>query len=104
MRGGVTANFGVIPELAIPLAFYLGFDKIFLAGVDYSTSNGLYFFKHNDSEKHYENIKKNLNREPFEGRVHLFNKIGETNKKDKIFNLSEKSLVICFKKVNFKDI
>lgn len=98
---GTTANFGVVPELAIPLAFYMGFEKVYLAGVDYSTENGLYFYQDQKSNKDYEDLQKNLKLKPFEDRVHLFNKIGLTNKQDKIFNLSEKSLVTCFKKIHY---
>jgi hypothetical protein len=100
---GVTSIFGVVFELAIPLAFYLGFERIYLAGVDYNTSKGLYFHNDPEDQKIYEKLKKNIKMNPFEDRVHLIERIKETDKCDRIFNLSESTNISCFQKINWKD-
>jgi hypothetical protein len=104
LEEGVTSVFGVIFELAIPLALYLGFERIYLAGVDYNTSNGIYFNNNIEDIKRFEALKKALKMDPFEGRLNLVEQISTTQNCKKIFNLSQVTKIKCFEVISWEEV
>jgi hypothetical protein len=112
-RKGVTSVNSVVPEGAIPIAAYMGFDKIYLSGVDfYTPKNGpLHFIEDTkEDEERIDKLRKsiqeadNTEKDLFDYKRWPIELIGESKLKDKVFNLSEKSTVKNITKVKYTDI
>lgn len=112
-KKGVTSVNSVVPEGAIPLAIYMGFSKIYLAGVDFYTpkSGKSHFMEDTDFDQ--EKIDKltkrlqkesNSDRDLFDFKRWPIELVGQSAIKDRVFNLSEKSTVRFIPKINYKDV
>ena len=112
-KKGVTSVNSVVPEGAIPIAAYMGFDRIFLSGVDfYTPKNGpLHFIEdtHEDILR-IDKLKKSIQRadnsqkDLFEYKRWPIELVGESMLNTKIFNLSEQSTVKNIPKVWYTDL
>ncbi|GGZ76675.1 6-hydroxymethylpterin diphosphokinase MptE-like protein [Algibacter mikhailovii] len=102
---GVTSVTSVVPEGAIPLALYMGFDKIYLIGVDFTNSYGHHFFKDDkedlkkivENEKNIQNIS-NSSKGLWEMKIYPFELISYSKNKNKIINLSKISEIKTIQK------
>lgn len=112
-KKGFTSINSVVSEGAIPMANYMGFKRIFLAGVDYYIpgSGKLHFI--DDTEKDIlalNKIRKNVETEDNTGRDLFtikkwpYELIKDTKLNGKIFNLSMKSSIINIPKVKYQDV
>jgi len=112
-RKGFTSVNSVVSEGALPLANYMGFERIFLAGVDYYTpkEGSLHFT--DDTEEDIaliDNLRKwvekkdNTGKDLFDIKRWPIELVGQSNLKSKVFNLSKKSTVKNIPKINYKDI
>jgi len=112
-KKGMSGVNNVLTEGAIPLALYMGFERIFLAGVDFYApkTGGSHFME--DKTEDQEKIDQLTN-----DLQHIYNSkhdrfyhkrwglemISESKNSHKIFNLSEKSTIQKIPKVNYKDV
>jgi hypothetical protein len=103
-----------VPEVAIPLARYMGFEKIYLAGVDFTKDVSM-------NNHHFDNRKEEYEKVSW-GRWKLLdgNKYGNGNLwdikrfslevvsdsliKDNVFNLSSISTIQNIRKVRYSDV
>ena len=67
IEDGVTSVSNVVSELAIPLALYMGFKKVYFIGVDMTMTNGRHFYAENpeDELKYLEGDVWAIRREGF---------------------------------------
>lgn len=112
-KRGFTSVNSVVPEGAIPLALYMGFKRIFLAGVDfYIPTDGTFHFMEDTKEdedkidKLRSRLKKDdkSNKDLFDIKRWPIELIGESKNSHRIFNLSEKSTVKNIPKINYRDV
>jgi hypothetical protein len=112
-KKGFTSINSVVSEGAIPLALYMGFERIFLSGVDfYTPKNGTFHFiedTNEDKEKINELTRKlrktdNSKKDLFDFKRWPIELISETVNKHRIFNLSEKSTVKSIPKIHYTEI
>ena len=112
-KKGITSVNSVVPEGAIPLALYMGFERIFLSGVDFYTpkTGTFHFIEDSDEEKKkIEKLTKNLQKidnskkDLFDFKRWPIELISETVNKHRVFNLSEKSTVKSIPKVKYTEI
>ena len=112
-KKGVTSLNSVVPEGAIPIAAYIGFKRIFLSGVDfYTPSDGpLHFIEDTkEDEEKIDKLRKNIQKadkskkDLFDYKRWPIELVGESNLKDRVFNLSEKSTVQKIPKVKYSEI
>ena len=112
-KKGMSGVNNVLTEGAIPLALYMGFERIFLAGVDFyvAENNTSHFMndkledqkKINDLTDYLQQIY-NSKHDRFYHKRWGIEIISESKNGHKIFNLSEKSTIQKIPKVNYKDI
>jgi hypothetical protein len=112
-KKGFTSVNSVVPEGAIPLALYMGFERIFLAGVDFYTPKDGTFHFMEDTKEDEERIDKlrtrlqkedNSKKDLFDFKRWPIELVGESKNKHRVFNLSEKSTVKNIPKINYKDV
>lgn len=112
-KTGVSSTSSVVSECAIPLALYMGCRNIYLIGVDFYTPdiNSSYSMKRSKAdqkkiEKLTEIIQKedNSKKDMWEYKRWTIELIGETDLKERVFNLSEKSSVKNITKINYQDV
>ncbi len=112
-KKGVTSVNSVVPEGAIPIAAYMGFKRIFLSGVDFYTpkEGPLHFIEDTkEDEEKIDTLKKNIQKadntqkDLFDYKRWPIELVGESNLKEKVFNLSEKSTVKNIPKIKFTDL
>lgn len=110
---GFTSVNSVVSEGAIPLAAYMGFEKIYLIGVDYYIPDtGKIHFIDDDKEDldriqkltKWAQEKENSDRDIFAIKKWVYEIISETNLNGKVFNLSEKSTVKKIPKLDYKSL
>lgn len=112
-KTGISSTSSVVSECAIPLALYMGCRNIYLAGVDFYTPdiNSSYSMKRSKADqKKIEKLTKKIQRENnskkdmWEYKRWTIELIAETDLKDRVFNLSEKSSVKNIAKINYQDV
>lgn len=111
LEDGVTSNISVVPESAIPLALYMGFDKIYLAGVDFSFPKGKkHFYKDSEEDKKALSLQSELEKKRegqgdiFVMRMFVFDILAASVNRNRIFNLNPDSAVRQFEFVDWKII
>lgn len=107
LEAGVTSILSVVPEAAIPLALYMGFEKIYLAGVDFSTTitSGRHFYKDTgDDERRIADEHDRLGNNHFSDKLFIFNLLAQSQNAYKIFNLNFNSAVCQFPFVEWKSL
>lgn len=110
---GFTCVNSVVSEGAIPMANYMGFKRIFLAGVDYyiPKSGKFHFIDDtakdvtalNDLRTRLEN-RDNTGKDLFGIKKWAYELLKETKLNGKVFNLSQKSTIINIPKVHYEDV
>ena len=112
-KKGVISLTSVVADAAIPLAFYMGFERIYLAGVDFKVEDNKkrHFFNEapGDAKRLRENDKMQLNfdhsyKDIWEMKKFCIEVMAETKKADRIFNLSSDSAVKRIPKIHYKDL
>ena len=112
-KKGVTSVNSVVPEGAIPIAAYMGFSRIFLSGVDFYTPKDgpLHFMEDSkEDEQKIDKLRKSIQKadksekDLFEYKRWPIELVGQSNLKDRVFNLSQKSTVKYIKKVPYTEI
>lgn len=112
-KKGFTSVNSVVTEGAIPIAAYMGFERIFLIGVDFYTpkKGPLHFMDDTkEDEEKIDRLKKsiqkadNSEKDLFDYKRWPIELVRESKLKDKVFNLSEKSTVKYIKKVSYTEI
>lgn len=112
-KKGFTSVNSVVPEGAIPLALYMGFKRIFLAGVDfYTPKDGSFHFMEDtkEDEDRIDKLRSRLQKEDnskkdlFDFKRWPIELVGKSNNSKRVFNLSEKSTVKDIPKINYKDV
>jgi len=108
---GVTSNANVIPEAAIPLALYMGFERIYLAGVDMKSTphlSGDHFFGSTASsermELYYERERKKYGVWGYDARIFPYDIIRDSPIADRIYNLNPDSAVTQLQYASIEDL
>ena len=109
-KTGFTSSLSVVPEAAIPLAFYMGFHRIYLAGIDGGHDH---FYEENKKDvKHVAALGRRLAEkykvdsidDVFQKKRWAMEVMAETNKRDRIFNLSVNSRIQNIPKVHYSEL
>jgi hypothetical protein len=102
--------FGSVSEIAITVALYLGFDKIYIIGFDHDWFNGLFVYFY-DNEKKGMRKSKNIDHIDSEYQMRRHAEIFKKYKyllsvKNNIYNANfdSKTYVDVFPKVNYNDL
>lgn len=112
-KKGFTCVNSVVSEGAIPMANYMGFKRIFLAGVDYYIPESGKFHFTDDTEKDVDVLNKlrtriekkyNTGEDLFGIKKWAYELIKDTKLNGKVFNLSEKSTIVNIPKVSYRDV
>jgi len=107
-KQGVFSSISVIPELAIPLAAYMGFKKIYLIGVDFTNSTGTHFYKDHEDDKKIltKQIKEKCNDGETIHDIKLFSMeiISQTKLHDAVFNLNPHNAIKTMKLEDIKNL
>ena len=98
LEKGTGSHKGVVQDLAIPLAFYMGFDKVYLAGIDFPA------VVNTDKPRFYEGNEFSIKSDEYANRRWSIELIGQSNKKERVFSLSSKCSIKCLKYIDYKDI
>lgn len=112
-KNGFTSVSNVVSEGAIPLALYMGCRNIYLIGVDFYTPPKEASFSMKRSKEDQKVINKITKRfqeedksekDMWEYKKWTVELIGESNIKNRVFNLSEKSSIESLPKMNYMDV
>ena len=101
-RWGVTSNFTVIAETSIPIALYMGFERIFLAGIDFKDIGHFYVDDPNDLKKF--NSWAKVHNGMWNVKKQSLELIAQSNVKDRVFNLNLNSAIEGITKIKWEDV
>lgn len=111
---GFSSSMNVVPEAAIPLAYYMGFKNVYLAGLDWGTKvdGESHFYPDDPTKEKSSKLRMNLKKkwglshwnELWISRKWIMENIMKTNKKNRIFNLTLDSNIEKIPKISYKDL